>query len=111
MSVASKLKAVLTATVLAGAGFVATMPAQAGDFDDEAFGSSNHRPRVERQVTVTTVTRRYDYGRPVYGRPVYDDDDHEPRYRRPYIERPPLRSARLLWSPGVRTPGGRTPGL
>jgi hypothetical protein len=85
MIVSSKLKAVLIATLLTGAGLVVPMPAQASDFDDD-FGPLYHRPRVERQVTVTTVTRRYGYDRPVYGRPVFDDD-HEPGYGRRYIER------------------------
>jgi hypothetical protein len=44
MSLSSKLKAVLMATVLAAAGLVVGLPAQASDFDDEDFSPSYHRP-------------------------------------------------------------------
>ena len=73
MSVASNTKALLIALTLTGAAVSA--PAVAGDVEED-FGFS---PRVGRQVTVTTVSRR-----PYYGRPVYEDDDFEPRYRRHY---------------------------
>ena len=86
MSLYPKVKSLLAATLLGGAALLLTAPAQASDFD-ENFGPSYRRPRVERQVTITTVTRRYGYDGPVYGRPVYDDDDHEPGYRRRYNER------------------------
>ena len=85
MSLYPQVKTFLTATILGGAALLATAPAQASDLDDD-FGPSYHRPRVERQVTITTVTRRYGYDRPVYGRPVYDDDDDEPGFRRRYFE-------------------------
>src|SRR5687768_4504335 len=73
MSLYPQVKTFLTATILGGAALLATTPAQASDLDDD-FGPSYHRPRVEREVTITTVRRRYGYDRPVYGRPVYDDD-------------------------------------
>jgi hypothetical protein len=85
MSPSSQLKALLTAVAVMGAGVLAS-PTQAGDFDD-GFDSSYRRPRVERQVTITTVTRRdVDHG-PSYGRADFDDDDHEPVYRRRHHER------------------------
>ena len=86
MSLYCNVRALLAATLLGGTALLATAPAQAGDFDD-GFGPSYHRPRVEREVTVTTVTRRHVYDGPVYGRPAFDDDEDEPRYRRRYIER------------------------
>ncbi|HEX2135321.1 MAG TPA: hypothetical protein VHG30_05345 [Microvirga sp.] len=88
MSLNSNVRALLAATVFGGAALLATAPAQASDFDDE-FGPSYHRPRVEREVTVTTITRRHVYDGPVYGRPAFDEDEDEPRYRRRHFEHRP----------------------